>query len=112
MNELIEKLRQFADERDWHKYHSPKNLVMALSVEVSELLEHFQWMSQIQSYELSPEKLDKVRDEIGDVYIYLTMLSDKLGLDPVQAAFDKVEKNQKNYPVKVVRGKAKKYKEY
>jgi dCTP diphosphatase len=112
MKEIIEKLRAFVDERDWAGFHSPKNLAMALSVEAAEIVEHFQWLTQEQSYRLDPDKLEKVRDEIGDVFIYLTMLADKLGIDPMAAAFDKIEKNEKNYPASLVRGKSKKYKEY
>ena len=112
MKEIIEKLRAFADERDWAQYHSPKNLAMALSVEAAEIVEHFQWLTQAQSYGMDADKLAAVREEIGDVLIYLAMLSDKLGIDPFQAAMDKIEKNKKKYPASIVRGQAKKYKEY
>ena len=112
MKEIIEKLRTFTEERDWKKFHSPKNLAMALSVEAAEIVEHFQWLTQEQSYNLGPDKIKKVRDEIGDVFIYLAMLADKLGIDPLAAALDKIEKNTKNYPVSRVRGKAEKYTEY
>ncbi len=112
MQEIIAKLRTFVNERDWAKFHSPKNLAMALSVETAELVEHFQWLTQDQSYNLGPDKLEKVRDEIGDVFIYLTMLADKLGISPLQAALDKIQKNEKNYPASLVKGQAKKYKEY
>jgi len=112
MKEIIAKLRAFAEERDWAKFHSPKNLAMALSVEAAEIVEHFQWLTQAQSYELSPDKLEEVRDEIGDVFIYMSMLADKLGIYPLEAALDKIEKNEKNYPAERVRGKSKKYREY
>jgi dCTP diphosphatase len=112
MKEIVARLRTFADERDWAKFHSPKNLAMALSVEAAEIVEHFQWLTQAQSCRLDPDKLAAVRDEIGDVFIYLTMLADKLGLDPLEAALDKIEKNEKNYPANLVRGKSKKYKDY
>ncbi len=109
MNELIKKLRAFVEERNWAQFHSPKNLAMALSVEVSEIVEHFQWLNQEQSRKLDGNALEKVREEIGDVLIYLTMLSDKLGIDPVQAAFDKIEKNRVAYPVDIAKGKADKH---
>ena len=112
MKELTERLREFVEERDWEQFHSPKNLAMALSVEVSEVIEHFQWLTQEQSFNIEPSKLEEIREEIGDVIIYLAMLSDKLGIDPIEAAIDKIEKNGKKYPAKLVRGKAKKYKEY
>ena len=112
MKELIEKVRQFRQERDWDQYHSPKNLAMALIVEAGELAEHFQWLTQDESKSLPPEKLEKVKEEIGDILIYLANLADKLDIDPLAAAHDKVEKNKKNYPVEKVHGKSSKYNEY
>lgn len=109
--DLAVKLRTFASERDWDQFHSPKNLVMALSVEVSELMEHFQWLTEEQSSALPPEKLQQVREEIGDVLIYLTRLADKLGVDMLEAAAEKIEVNRAKYPVDKVRGFAKKYTE-
>jgi dCTP diphosphatase len=111
MKELTEKLREFAAERDWDQFHSPKNLIMALSVEVAEIVEHFQWLTEEESYNFNSNKLEKIKEEIGDVIIYLVMLADKLGVDPIQAAKEKIEKNRKNYPEKLARGKANKYKE-
>ncbi len=105
MHELIKKIKKFRQERDWDQYHSPKNLVMALSVEVAELVEHFQWLTQEESRNLPDAKRDQVRDEIGDILIYLANLSEKLGIDPVQAAHDKIEKNQIKYPTEIVKGK-------
>lgn len=87
----------FIEERDWHRFHSPKNLAMALSVEVSEIVECFQWLTQEQSRNLPPEKLAEVREEIGDVMIYLTELANQLDIDVVEAAMAKMEKNRKKY---------------
>ena len=112
MEDLIYKLRTFAKERDWEQFHSPKNLTMALSVEVSEIVELFQWMTEEQSKKLSPEKVEKLKEEIGDVMIYLTKLANKFGIDPVDAARKKLEINEKKYPAGVVKGKAEKYDEY
>jgi dCTP diphosphatase len=111
-NLLIAEIEEFIGERDWGQFHSPKNLAMALSVEVAEIAEHFQWLSQEQSHNLAPEKLIQVREEIGDVMIYLSELADKLGIDPVEAARAKIEINKKKYPATLVRGKAAKYTEY
>lgn len=111
LQELAVHLRQFAAERDWDQFHSPKNLAMAMSVEAAELLEHFQWLTEEQSHSLPPEKLEQVREEIGDVLIYLTRLADRLGLDPLEAAFEKLDKNRAKYPVEKVKGSAKKYTE-
>ena len=99
MDELLEKVRLFREERGWDKFHSPKNLAMALMVEAAELAEHFQWLTEEESRDLPEEELLKVKDEIGDVLIYLVNLADKLALDPVQAAHDKIVKNVEKYPV-------------
>jgi NTP pyrophosphatase (non-canonical NTP hydrolase) len=112
VDDLRNALREFARERDWEKFHTPKNLSMALAVEVAELLEHFQWLESSESLELDTEKIAKVQEEIGDVLICLVRLSDKLGIDPLYAAREKLEQNKKKYPVNVVRGSAKKYHEY
>lgn len=109
---FIDRIRTFARERDWEQYHSPKNLSIALIVEVAELVEQFQWLTEEQSRELPPEKMSEIKDEIGDVLIYLMKLSDQLGIDPLQAAEQKLEKNAQKYPADKVRGSAKKYTEY
>ena len=111
MQDLFKKIKQFRNERDWDQYHSPKNLVMALSVEVAELVEHFQWLTQEESRSLPEDKLNQIRDEIGDILIYLANLSEKLGIDPIRAAHAKIEKNQQKYPAETVKGKHSKYNE-
>ena len=112
MNALRDALRQFAAERDWDQFHSPKNLAMALSVEAAELLEHFQWLTEAESHRLAPEKLGQVRDEMADVLVYLVRLADKLEVDLLEAAARKIEKNALKYPAARVRGSMKKYTEY
>jgi len=112
MENLLKIIREFNSKRDWQQYHSPKNLAMALSVEVAELVEHFQWLNQAQSRSVEPAKKEEIKDEIGDILIYLVNLADQLDIDPVQAAFDKIEKNRKKYPVNLSKGNAFKYKEY
>lgn len=111
MKNLIRKLRHFATKRDWDKFHSPKNLTMALSAEVGELTELFQWMTEQESTSLPPDKLQRAREEIGDILIYLARLSDRLGIDPLEAAIEKIEVNELKYPVGKVKGTAKKYTE-
>jgi len=101
--ELRDALRRFAAERDWDRFHSPKNLVMALSVEASELLEHFQWLDGAQSASLSAEARDAVRLEMADVLLYLIRLADRLDVDLAQAARDKLVLNALKYPVDGVR---------
>ncbi len=112
MENLRNAIGAFIRERDWEQFHSPKNLAMALSVEVAEILEHFQWLTEEQSHNLPPEKLAELREEIGDVMIYLIELADNLGIDPVEAAKAKVEINGQKYPAELVRGNASKYTEY
>lgn len=99
MEELKQVLREFADERDWNQFHSPKNLSMALAVEVSEIMEIMQWLTEEESQALSPEQHAHMRDEIGDVMNYLTQLADVLDIDPLDAALQKIEKNRLKYPV-------------
>jgi len=109
---LRDKLRKFVAERDWDQYHSPKNLAMALSVEAAELVEHFQWLTEEQSRRLPPGKLEEVRDEMADVLVYLVRLADKLEVDLLEAAAQKIEKNALKYPADQVRGSMKKYSDY
>ena len=110
--ELSAALERFAEARQWKRFHSPKNLSMALAVEAAELLEIFQWLDEAESRNPAPEILAQVREEIGDVQIYLTRLASQLGIDPIQAAWRKLEKNEMKYPVEKARGNAKKYTEF
>ena len=105
------KLRDFATARDWDQFHSPKNLAMALSVEAAELLELFQWITEEQSRNLTPEAQAKVSEEIADVLLYLVRLGDQLGIDPVAAAQRKMVANGRKYPADKARGNSKKYTE-
>jgi dCTP diphosphatase len=107
--ELRDSLRQFAADRDWDQFHSPKNLAMALAVEAAELLERFQWMTGEDSKVLAPADLTRVREEMADVLNYLVRLADKLNVDLLEAARDKMALNAQKYPVEKARGNAKKY---
>ncbi|WP_018882126.1 MULTISPECIES: nucleotide pyrophosphohydrolase [unclassified Thioalkalivibrio] len=111
LEELASRVETFVEERDWAQFHSPKNLAMALAGEVGELIEHFQWLTQEQSRELSGEAYESVRQEIADVQIYLLLLARKLDIDLVQAASDKLEMNARKYPVEKAHGNARKYSE-
>ena len=106
---LRERIRAFAQARAWERYHTPKNLVMALSVEMAELLEPFQWLTPEQSLQLSAEQHEAVRQEIADVLIYLIRLADILNIDPLKAAADKLAINAQKYPVDKAYGNALKY---
>lgn len=106
------RVSQFAAERDWDQFHSPKNLSMALIVEAAELVEHFQWVTEEQSNSLSSEKLAEIEMELADVQIYLVRLADKLQLDLLAAVEKKLAINERKYPASKVRGSSKKYTEY
>jgi NTP pyrophosphatase (non-canonical NTP hydrolase) len=110
-DKLRDQLRDFAAARDWDQFHSPKNLAMALAGEAGELLENFQWLTEEQSRRPSPEVLAAASEEIADVLLYLVRLSDKLGIDPVEAAHRKMAANAQKYPVEKARGTARKYTE-
>jgi len=111
IEEIRGALRRFASDRDWDQFHSPKNLAIALSVEAAELLEHFQWTPEADSAVLVPEQHTKVREEIADVLLYLIRLADKLDIDLLAAATDKIQLNAAKYPVDKARGSSKKYTE-
>lgn len=109
LESLRDELRRFAAERDWDQFHSPKNLASALTVEAAELLEHFQWLTEQQSGKLSPGARAAVAQELADVFLYLLQLADKLDVDLVQAAHDKLALNARKYPVERSRGHSRKY---
>lgn len=109
---LREKLRVFAEDRDWDQFHSPKNLSMALSAEVAEIIEHFQWLTEEQSNNLPKDKLEEVETELADTLIYLIRLADKLDIDLFAAAVNKIVLNEQKYPVERAKGNAKKYTEF
>lgn len=110
--EIREIMRQFVSERDWDKFHTPKNLATALSVEASELLEPFQWLVSGDKSELDEVKLTAIRHEMADVLVYLVRLADKLDVDLLQAVQEKMVLNRAKYPADKVRGDARKYSEY
>lgn len=112
LTELQRRVAAFAAARDWDQFHSPKNLAMALSVEASELLEEFQWLTEDQSRHLAPDRRERVRLEMADVLIYLLRLADKLDVDLPRAAIDKIALNEQKYPADRVRGDSRKYTEY
>jgi NTP pyrophosphatase (non-canonical NTP hydrolase) len=103
------RIREFAMARAWERYHTPKNLAMALAVEAAELLEPFQWLTAEQSQQLSADQHEAVRQEIADVLIYLTRLADLLDIDLLEAAAAKLAINARKYPVDKAHGNALKY---
>ena len=105
-------MRQFVAEREWERFHTPKNLATAISVEASELLEPFQWLVSGGKDEIDDEKLIAIRHEMADVLAYLVLLADKLDVDLYRAVLEKMELNRVKYPVHKVRGDARKYSDY
>jgi NTP pyrophosphatase (non-canonical NTP hydrolase) len=105
--ELREIVRGFVEARDWRQFHSPKNLTMALSIEASELMEHFQWITPDASRELGrdPVKLKAVSEELADIVCYALAIANELEIDVSQAMRDKMKKNEKKYPADEYRGK-------
>ena len=99
LTELRELTRAFAAARDWEQYHTPKNLAMALSVEVAELAEHFQWLKTGRADELAEGQQEAIRQELADVLLYLVQIADKLDVDLHQAALEKIKLNAVKYPV-------------
>ncbi|MBI3899765.1 MAG: nucleotide pyrophosphohydrolase [Gammaproteobacteria bacterium] len=109
LDELRQRLREFAQARDWEQFHSPKNVAMALIVEAGELVEHFQWLTESQSTQLSAETRAAVEQELADVLLYLVRLADRLDVDLLAAAERKMALNEKKYPADEVRGRATKH---
>ena len=105
--ELRQLVRQFVDARDWHQFHSPKNLSMSLAIEAAELMEHFQWLTTDASRQIGehPERLGEVRDELADVVCYALALANELNVNVSDAVRDKMRKNEAKYPAEEYRGR-------
>jgi NTP pyrophosphatase (non-canonical NTP hydrolase) len=107
---IKEKLKQFSKERDWEQYHSPKNLAMALSVEVAELVEIFQWSNDGGIKEVENEQTRKeIEEEIADIFNYLIKFVDLMDLDLEKISLEKIQKNDEKYPVEKSKGNSEKY---
>jgi NTP pyrophosphatase (non-canonical NTP hydrolase) len=109
MQEILEKIKAFRDERDWMKFHDPKNLAVSIVIEAAELLEHFQWKDEIAVEHHIARNREDIADEIADVAMYLVELADNLGIDLIKAMEAKLDKNAKKYPVAKAKGIATKY---
>lgn len=112
LEQLRRQLALFADQRDWQQFHSPKNLSMALIAEAAELVEHFQWLTEKQSWRLEEKGKAAVSLELADILIYLIRTADQLDIDLIASAQDKIKINEQRYPVDKVRGKARRAEEY
>lgn len=111
---LKKQLQDFCEEREWNRFHHPKNLCMALSVEASELVEIFQWMSESESHKAHQESVvrEKTAEELADILLYLTRMADLMNINLSHAVEKKLALNAQKYPAEKVKGSAKKYDEY
>ncbi len=107
----MEKLEEFLIERDWEKFHDPKNLAMSISIEAAELMELFQWLTTEEAIAESkkPELRERIKEEIADVMLYCFSLARIIDIDVSQAMLDKIRKNKKKYPAELFHGIARKY---
>ncbi|RLB03556.1 MAG: nucleotide pyrophosphohydrolase [Deltaproteobacteria bacterium] len=114
IEELQEKVIDYRNQRDWAKYHNPKDLAISLSLEAGELLEIFQWKSQdeVELIRTDPKQRQRVKEELGDIFIYALTMAHEFGFDPAEVILEKVEINDKKYPVEKARGRADKYTAY
>jgi len=109
MEEILARIRKFRDDRDWMKFHDPKNLAVSIVIEAAELLEQFQWKDEKAVDRHVRKNREEIADELADVAIYLAELADNLGIDLIQAMSNKLEKNAEKYPVEKAKGVATKY---
>ena len=105
IQEIIDKLIEFRNDRDWEQFHNPKDLSLAISIEAGELLELFLWKNAEEA------NREKVKEELADIFSFAFLLADKYGLDVKQIVLDKVKVNNEKYPVAKAKGTAKKYNE-
>ena len=111
LKELQKKVIEFRDARDWAQYHNPKDLAISLSLEAAELLEIFQWKNsqEVRAAKSDPEERRRVKEELGDILIYALNMCHAFGFDPSEVILEKLEINEKKYPVDKAKGSAKKY---
>ena len=107
LEELKREVQRFSDERDWHQFHSPKNLSMSLAIEAGELMEHFQWISMQASRELAddPEKKLAIGEELADVFCYTLAIANEMDIDLASTFFRKMNKNREKYPAAEFKGR-------
>ena len=112
--QMKETIKEFVKERDWNQFHSPKNLSMSISIEASELMEHFQWLTTLQSWEVGEdeEMMQEIRDELSDILCYCFNMANVLDIDISSAMETKIEKNKEKYPIDKAKGLATKYDKY
>ena len=109
LESIQKRILSFRNERDWQQFHDPKNLAEALSIEAGELLENFLWKTTEQSRNLTPEELKNVKEELADIFIFLTYLSEEYKIDLFKEVENKIAQNAAKYPVEKAKGSSKKY---
>ena len=110
VDQLLDEILTFRRDRDWEKFHTPRNLAISISLEAAELLENFQW--QVGEELITPEIKDRASKEIADIFIYLLSMSHDLNIDLIEAATKKLDESRARYPVEKARGSSKKYTEF
>lgn len=111
LQKIRNKLISFRNERDWKKFHKPKDLAISLILESSELLEHFQWKTDEEFKEYTKKHKDEIAEELADVFNWVVLIAHDLKIDLIEASLKKIEKNNKKYPVEKIKGTYKKYTE-
>ncbi len=111
-NQVRERALAFRAARDWEQFHRPKDLAEGLAIEAAELLENFLWKTSEESRRPTKKEMKNIREEVGDVFLFLVYFCEAFGIDVFEAAIDKLRLNAEKYPAHKVRGKAKKYTEY
>lgn len=111
-SDLVKKILKFRKERNWKKFHTPKNLAVSISIEANELLEHYQWLSTRESLEYSKKNKTEISEEMADVFIYLLLMAHDLDIDLLESASKKLLKNSKKYPISKSKNKATKYNKF
>jgi dCTP diphosphatase len=109
IKEITKKLIAFRDARDWNQFHNPKDIAISLSLEASEVLEHFQWKSKEEIEEYVKKSKDEIGEELADVFNWVLILSHDIGIDIIEASVKKIKKNEAKYPVEKAKGKHTKY---
>lgn len=111
ISELKEKVAEFIHERDWERFHNPKDLAVSISIEAAELLERFQWKSEKEIGELikDEKEFQEIKEEVADILIYSLSMANRMDIDLSRAVEEKLEKNRKKYPVEKAKGRADKY---
>ncbi len=113
IHEFKEKIKRFCEDRDWDQFHNAKELAIALSIESSELLEHFRWKKpeEVESLFKDKKKREEIEDEMADILYFLVRIAQKYNIDLSEILDKKMEKNNKKYPVDKFKGSNKKYNE-